>query len=97
MDNESHQLGRLGDLHLPPHDAGHLVVCLRDGGRHHEPDEVGQEHQMEDDEAYEDFPSPRGEELWFWFLLGFLLDWLGLLLGLEELHDVQHYLLAGDS
>ena len=46
MDNESHQLGCLGDLDLPPHDARHLVVCLRDGGRYHEPDEVGKEYQV---------------------------------------------------
>ena len=90
MDNESHQLGRLGDLHLPPHDAGHLVIGLRDGGRHHEPDEVGEEHQVEDNKAYEDLATDCCEELGFRLLLGLLLDGLGLLLGFEDLHHVQH-------
>ena len=91
MDNESHQLGSLGDLHLPPHDARQLVVSLGDGGRHHEPDEVGQEHQVESNDANEDLPTYRGQELRLRLLFGLLLDWLWLLLGFEKLHDVQHY------
>jgi len=57
MDNESHQLGSFRDLNLPPHDAGHLILRLRDGGRHHEPHEVGQEDHVEDDKAQEEFSS----------------------------------------
>ena len=60
MDYESHQLGSLGDLHLSPHDARQLVVSLGDGGRDHEPDEVGQEHQMESNKANKDLPTLRG-------------------------------------
>ena len=91
MDNESHQLGSLGDLHLPPHDARQLVISLGDGGRHHEPDEVGQEHQVEGHHPDEDLAASRGQELWLRLLLGLLLDWLWLLLLFEKLHDVQHY------
>ena len=94
MDNESHQLGSLGDLHLSPHDARQLVVSLGDGGRDHEPDEVGQEDQVEGSHANEDLPTSRGQELWLRLLLGLLLDWLWLLLGFEKLHDVQHSPLA---
>jgi len=49
MDNESHQLGSFSDLNL--------VLGLRDGGRHHEPDEVGQQDHMEDHKSQEQFSS----------------------------------------
>jgi len=57
MDNESHQLGSFSDLNLPPHDARHLVLGLRDRGRDHEPDEVGQQDHVEDHKSQEQFSS----------------------------------------
>ena len=44
-------------LDLPPHDARHLVLGLRDGGRDHEPYEVGQQDHVEDHKSQEQFSS----------------------------------------
>ena len=82
--------------HLPPHDASHLVLGLGDGGRHHEPDEVGEEHHVEDHEPGKHLPAQalgQGDQGLLGLGLRLLLDWRRLLLRLwgQGFDDVQHF------
>ena len=82
--------------HLPPHDTGHLVLRLGDGGCHHEPDEVGEEHHVQDHEPSKHLPAQalrQRDQGLLGLRLGLLLDWRRLLLRLwgQGFDDVQHF------
>ena len=46
MNHEGHQLSCFCNFYFSFHYWLNFILCLRDGRRHHEPDEVRQEHHV---------------------------------------------------